>query len=254
MTHNTPLLPRLRLTLLVLLVSVLAWSLCAPCAANAKTAVFVSEEWEDATNADGSGFYWDILRAVFEPAGYDLTLKVMPYARAVKTVLDGQADGWVGSYVDEEAVVYPKTAYDADTVAGIFPKGSLDPSKGQKALENKNVGWIRGYSYDDYLDVPVQKNLVNARENGMQMVERGRLDVFLDAKYDIDAAMEKGVVDPAAVDIATFMELKLYLAFTNTDKGRELAGVWDKRMQELHDSGELKKLYEASDYTDFYPF
>jgi polar amino acid transport system substrate-binding protein len=218
-----------------------------------KNLTFVSEEWEGRTNADGTGFYWDLLRAIYEPAGYTLQFSVMPYARAVKMVVDGQAHGYVASYIDEEEVIYPQTAFDTDKVAGVFRKGELDPAQGQNALEGRNVGWIRGYNYDAYLDVPVVKNELNSRESGLQMVERGRLDVYLDAAVDIRIAMEQDVVDRNQLEKALFLELKLYMAFQNGETGRYLAKVWDDRMKELHDNGELRTLY-SQDPDAWYPF
>jgi polar amino acid transport system substrate-binding protein len=31
--------------------------------------ILASEEWANATNRDGTGLYWDIFRAVYEPVG-----------------------------------------------------------------------------------------------------------------------------------------------------------------------------------------
>lgn len=218
-----------------------------------QTLTFVSEEWEGRTNADGTGFYWDLLRAIYEPAGYTLQFSVMPYARAVKTVVDGEAHGWVASYIDEEEVVYPQTAFDTDKVAGVFRKGELDPAQGQKALEGRNVGWIRGYNYDDYLDVQVVKNELNSRESGLQMVERGRLDVYLDAAQDIQIVKDQGVVDMELLEKALFLELKLYMAFQHGETGHKLAQIWDSRMKDLHDNGKLRAIY-GQDPNVWYPF
>jgi len=78
----------------------------------------VSEEWEGATNKDGTGFYWDIARAVYEPLDIKVQYQVAPYARGVSDVETGKADAWVGSYENEaEFAVYPVHALDADNVA-----------------------------------------------------------------------------------------------------------------------------------------
>lgn len=238
----------------MLLLALVAGSASFAVAANAQKLLFVSEKWQDATNADGSGFYWDILRAVYQPAGYELEFRVVPYVRAVKTVLLGKAHGWVASYLHEEPVIYPRTPFDTDNVMGVFRKGNLALERGQQALQGKKLGWIRGYRYDKYLDVPVDKHLLNSRENGLKMVVHKRLDVFLDAQYDIEAALEAGVIDKQAVDVARFLDLELYMAFASTDQGRKLAELWDRRMRELHETGELQELYKAAAYTDYYPF
>lgn len=238
-----------------IIVFILAAAILLPATALAEEIVIVSEEWEEATNADGTGFYWDVIKKVFEPAGYTVKTETMPYARSVNAVEKGQAHAWVASYINEtDWAVYPAVNLDADQVAGVFKKGALDPAKGAAALDGKNVGWIKGYGYDEYLDVPVTMQEVTSRDSGMKMVERDRMDVFLDAKHELKAELEKGEVDAAALEMADFLELKTYLAFQNSDLGRKLAQVWDERMKELHASGELKALYSGAAYTEVYPF
>ncbi len=58
----------------------------------------VSEIWTRYTQEDGRGVAWDLLRAVYEPAGVRLRIANEPYTRAVGLVLRGEADAWVGAY------------------------------------------------------------------------------------------------------------------------------------------------------------
>ncbi len=55
-------MPKLHLFFLILLCSQFV-EINVSCADD-KTIVFATEEWKDATNRDGTGLYWDILRAV----------------------------------------------------------------------------------------------------------------------------------------------------------------------------------------------
>lgn len=238
-------------TLCLMLIA--ACFLAVPHTASAEELLFVSEEWQDGTNADGTGFYWDLLRKVYEPAGYSLTFKVMPYARAVDQVLQGKAIAWVGSYKDEEdTAVYPATSFDADIVTGVFKAGSLDAGQGQAALTGKTVGWIKGYSYDDYLEVAMTKDTVTSRESGIKMVSAGRLDVYLDAAAEIEIVQEGGEVDFSGLETAEFLQLPLYMAFA-PDKN-DLVKIWDERMKQMHDAGELKPFYDKAGYASVYPF
>jgi len=36
-----------------------------------------SEQWDHATHRDGSGLYWDIIRAVYEPAGIEVRERIV---------------------------------------------------------------------------------------------------------------------------------------------------------------------------------
>lgn len=234
----------------------LFWSVFSgPLMAEVKHVMAVSEEWEDGTNADGSGFYWDLLKLVYEPMGISVETATMPYARAVKMVELNKADLWVGSYASEEDfALYPRSAFDADIVTGIYQKGSLDATQGQKSLEGKKVGWIRGYDYDQYLDVKVTYEEVKNRKSAILMIQKGRLDVLLDAKTEIENTIKNENIDMADLESTKLLELKLYMAYSSGDKGKKLANIWDDRMKALHENGELKTFYQKHEYTDYYPF
>jgi len=230
-------------------------SVCVSSGEEIKNVVAASEEWEKGTNADGSGFYWELLDLIYGAKGIKVDKNVMPYERAVNMVKAGKADLWVGSYANEEEFpIYPQYPMDADIVAAVYKKDKIDLSKGQEALKDKKVGWIRGYSYDSYLDVPVKVTKLDGRASGIKMVIADRLDAFLDAKHDIELELQKGEIDRSGIDVKEILQLKLYMAFANNDKGRELAQIWDSRLKELHDSGELKKFYDKYGYARYYPF
>lgn len=223
--------------------------------ANDKTLIAISEAWEDATNADGTGFYWDMVRAVYEPEGYSVTTDTAPYARAVKMVMSKRADLWCASYEAEEETNYPKTPMDADNVVAIVKKGVLDPAQGTKALDGKRVNWILGYGYNDYIeDAKMDFKEIKSRKIGFNLVESGKIDAFLDSKAEIEAYIEEAKFDMSGYELVPMLQLKMYMAFRPDERGKTLAELWDARVKAMHDSGELKKLYEQHDYTDFYPF
>lgn len=228
---------------------------CVLNGADIKKVVAVSEEWEDGTNADGSGFYWELIDLVYQKDGISVEKSVMPYERAVNMVKNGKADLWVGSYMDEEEfALYPKHAMDSDIVVAVFKKGAFDISKGQSEIEGKRVGWIRGYDYDSYLEVPVEVSELRNRASGIKMVQGGRLDAFLDAKIELDSEIENSKIDSSDIDIGEILQLKLYIGFNKDDRGKKLSKIWDERMIELHNSGELKTFYNKHGYTSYYPF
>lgn len=218
-----------------------------------KDVLAVSEMWEDATNNDGSGFYWELIRKVYEPE-YKVQTETMPYARAVKFVQNQKADLWVGSYLDEETFpVYPKTAFDADTVSGLYKNGTL-ASTDITSLKGKKIGFVLGYGYDEYLDFKIEKHEVKSRKIGLNLLNKGRIDVFLDARVEIENEVQNSGFDMAQYSLQPFLDLGLYMAFANTGKGQILADLWDKRLKEMHESGELKAIYGNQDYTEYYPF
>ncbi|WP_299021073.1 ABC transporter substrate-binding protein [uncultured Photobacterium sp.] len=213
-----------------------------------------SEAWEEATNQDGSGLYWDIMRLVYEPLGIKVKYSTMSYARSVSLVKQEKADAWLGAYIDEvEGVLYPQWHFDADLVSALYKKDDAINWQGEQSLAGKNVGWIKGYDYNEYMETKFNNKEYKSRKQAIKLLEKGRLDFFLDAKEELDEEVEKGYFNAADFEIKPIMDLKLYLAFANNERGQQLKEVFDQRFPDLLKSGEVQKLYNKWDWESF-PF
>jgi polar amino acid transport system substrate-binding protein len=168
----------------------------------------------------------------------------------VRDVLDGAADAWIGSYADEQAAaLYPRWFYDADRVQALFLKRLLADWEGPESLANGPVGWVRGYEYDSYLDVPVTPALLKDRSRVFELLEAGRIRFWLDAAYEIDHLIEAsgGTADMTRFVRRPVMNQKLYLAFADTSRGRRLREIWDERFPKLLEAGRIAKIYDRWD-------
>jgi polar amino acid transport system substrate-binding protein len=233
-------------------------AVCAMLAAPATAATIEidTEAWADYTEADGTGFAWDVIRAVYKPAGVDLEINAVPYARAVNNVTSGKADAWVGSYADEvEDAVYPEWHYDADKVSALYYKDRAGSWSGVSDLEGARVAWVLGYKMDAYIDVPMDAQTLQERESAARMLKHGRVDYFLDAAYEITTLMENL---PEGVSADEFgrkhvTNLPLYLGFAPTEQGRKFAEIWDERFPKLLKNGTLAEIYDKHGMT-VWPF
>jgi polar amino acid transport system substrate-binding protein len=238
-----------RLTVLIIGVFFLFFSTLGICS-DLNVITVASEEWEDNTNKDGTGLYWDIIRTVFEMDNIKLITRIVPYARSVHMVKVKKADAWVASYIDEETFArYPKWHFDADIVSALFQKEKFPDWKGVQSLTNKTVGWVRGYDYDQYIDVKMKIDELNSRNSAIAMLERNRIDVLLDALVEIQNELKnKDKLDKIGFDIKNYrieqlLQLNLYLAFTKDERGKKLMAVWDKNFSILLNNGQIKKMF-----------
>ncbi len=209
-----------------------------------------SEAWEDATNKDGTGLYWDIIRLIYEPVGIKVKLNTHSYARSVALVKQKQADAWVGSYLDEEKdVIYPKSHFDADVVAALFIQTPAQVWQGEQSLEGKNVGWIKGYELHEYLDVKFNKRELSKREGVLDLLKNGSLDYFIDAVAEFDTHFSEILAQDPSLKLETIKHLNLYLGFAQNEKGQVLADIFDERFAKIVENGELKTLFEKWEFT-----
>lgn len=209
-----------------------------------------SETWNDYTNADGSGLAWDVLREVFEPAGVKVKIRSVPYTRSVGLARRGEVDAWVGSYhAETEGMLYARWNYDADHVYALGLASSPEPTLA--TLGTYRLAWVRGYKYEDYLPNIHRFNQIERRGGILPMLLHGRADFSIDARAEIKYILGQAD-DPSVFKLTHIAELPLFLGFTDNERGRALMALFDRRMESLVASGELKPIFER--WHQPYPF
>lgn len=248
-----------KVVIAVTLVFALYFSIMAAYAEDT-TIIISTEEWEYATNKDGTGLYWDIFRAVYEPEGYKIKPQIRSYVGSINLLKEKKVDVMVGAYIDEiENGVYPKNHFAVDIVQAIYQNSANYEWNGAETLKGKKVGWIEGYSYDDYLPKDISQNFqirtLKNREAAFRLLSKNQIDFYLDALSDLSHFLDKNPsYNPVDYTRKTVLELKLYVVFSDNDKGKKLAEIFDKRFSELLEQGKIKKIYDKYTAANFtYP-
>lgn len=209
-----------------------------------------SEEWADYTQADGRGMGWDILREVFEPAGVKLEIRSVPYTRSIGLVQRGEVDVQVGAYRDEsEGVLYPHWYYDIDHIYALGLASKPTPTLA--TLGNYRLVWMRGYEYNNYLPNIRRFNEVHRTVGILSMLAHDRADFYVDALMEIEEMLSKAD-NPQQFKLSPLINLPLYLGFANNENGRALRSLFDRRMDVLVKTGQLKPIFEH--WKQPYPF
>ncbi|NIB40340.1 transporter substrate-binding domain-containing protein [Pseudomaricurvus alkylphenolicus] len=213
----------------------------------------VSEAWKDATRSDGTGLYWELFRLVYEPVGIRVNTQILPYDASVHHVQRGRSDAWLGSYMNEQRfAIYPEHHFDFDVVSAMFLESRLEGFDGLSSLANKKVAWIKGYTYDRYIDVPIRKVELRTRKSMLRMLHRGRIDFFLDDQFDMTATLAENREEAVGLVSRELLQLKLYPAFGSNARGRALRKLWDERMAEIKGGKSVRQLYQRWGFE--YPF
>ncbi|MGU3308552.1 substrate-binding periplasmic protein [Pseudomonas sp. M5A4_2d] len=212
--------------------------------------MLASEEWNNYTNKDGSGLAWDVLRQVFEPADITLQTRTVPYTRSVGLAQRGEVDGWVGAYRDEaRGVLYPHWHFDADHLYALGLATAPTPSLA--TLGNYRLAWVRGYRYEAYLPNLHHFNQIERRDGILPMLQHARVDFYIDSLTEAKHVLSQSD-EPSQFKLTHIAELPLYVGFADTERGRALMAVYDRRMAALVKNGELKPIFER--WKQPYPF
>ncbi|ROM68652.1 ABC transporter substrate-binding protein [Pseudomonas brassicacearum] len=209
-----------------------------------------SEEWINYTQADGKGMAWDILREVFEPEGVQLEIRSVPYTRSVGLVQRGEVEVQVGAYRDEsEGVLYPTWHYDVDHLYALGLASKPTPTLA--TIGNYRLVWMRGYEYNNYLPNIRRFNEIHRAVGILPMLIHGRADFYIDASTEIEEVLSKAD-NPQQFKLSPLINLPLYLGFANTENGRALMALFDRRMEVLVKTGQLKPIFAR--WKQPYPF
>ena len=209
-----------------------------------------SEVWENHSNADGTGLAWDLLRAVFEPAGVKLVGSSEPYTRSVGLAQRGKVDAALGMYRDEVGDLdFPRWPYAADRVVALgltrLPKPTL------QTLANYRLIWVRGYAFQNQLHSVERYQEVQRREGIPAMLREGRADFYIDDDAEVDFLLAS-LEQPTDLQVTELQLLPLYLAFARTERGRALKQLYEQRMDVLVRSGSLRAIFNR--WKDHYPY
>lgn len=213
------------------------------------TIEIVSEAWNDYTGPDGTGLGWDLMRMIFEPAGYKVAWRIEPYVRSVGLVQRGEADAWVGSYQNEQTALYPRWRYDTDHIYALSL--ATLPAPTPATLGNYRLAWVKGYEYQRYLPGAIRYEEIRRRDGILEMLKRDRADYYIDAEQEMNYIQHQ-MPNPTAYRLTHLIDLPLYLGFADNPRGRTLRDLFDARMDQLVASGQLRPLY--SRWKMPYPF
>ena len=209
----------------------------------------VSDAWHGLTRKDGTGLYFDLIRAVYERRQVKLHISIYPYARCVQAVKDKRADAWVASFMNEKAfALYPRWHFDRNAQEALFRKRPGYQFAGTADLRGKRVAWLRDFGLDKYIPEPVKVVEVDTIQSAMQMLEAGRIDYFIGAQSDLADDIRTRQVDMSGFEQAFVMHLGLYLAFADTPRGEGLRRLWDEEMETLHQSDAFKAIYKKAGF------
>ncbi|MDN4501367.1 substrate-binding domain-containing protein [Alteromonadaceae bacterium BrNp21-10] len=221
-----------------------------------ETFVLAAETAQDPQIENNNNLYIELIKAIYEPLGIRVKFEPVPYKRAEYLVVNQRVDAMIGNFRGHsEGLYFPQWHYHSQQIMALFKKHSL-LWQGASSLSGKRVGWLRGYGLDRYIQVDTEKVEHTFRSSALKMLEKDRIDVYIDDQFEILKAndgLQQNKLDLNHYQFAKLTQLKLYPAFSNTAKGRKLARIFDQRMPLLVTSGKLAALFKKWDQT-YYPF
>jgi len=220
-----------------------------------KTINIVAPMWEDYTNKDGSGMYWDILRTLYASENIKLKPSSVPWNRAMKMVTKYQTyNAIVGEYLEtEEDLLFPKYPIDVEYMS-VLTKKSTGPWEGVASLSGKNVGWIKDYDVITSEERDFNLREYRTTEQGIELLNEGKVDYIIDEWDELatvlkakNLSIENYYMDdmPEGTDV--------YVAFANTSMSKVLIEIYNEQVELMVKSGAMQAIYEKWDLGEMPP-
>lgn len=191
---------------------------------------------------DGTGYYWDVLTAVYKIEGMELIHTSVPFVRCLKMVEYKKVDGGVAIFQTPERskkFTYPQTRLSYSVYGLTFLKDTtfdkLDNVQGQ-------VGLIRGYDFSTWLPPHLTTYRVRSVNQAIKMLKVGRISYHADDLQDVMLTIKKMGERPEDYTQIEVYRKNLYVPFSKNARGQKLENIFNKGMRKIYENGTLEKL------------
>lgn len=206
-----------------------------------------SDPWPNFVDARG-GYLVELSKAVFEPHGYRVQVRLMPFSRATALLATGTVDLVPALYrVPRPGILFAQRLTAVDETALLFNAAHLRWGGRLHDLDGRTIAWMRGFDYagqlQKQLGLRVRPYEVNDRQSGLAMLRQGRVDAFMDNSEELAAQAGKmGLRPPDYLQVGVFRK-PLYFGFSDTPQGRKLKTLFDRELGRMAADGRLLALY-----------
>lgn len=217
---------------------------------HAKSISVVAPSWEGFTNADGTGLYWEIIKAVYEPENIAVKTSNVPWNRAVKMVAKyGVYNAIVGETADtEEDLLFTDLAIDVEYTSVLTMKNRNIAWDGPASFKGKTVGWMKDYEIIEESVRDFELLEYRTVAQGLEFLEEGKIDFMLEEWDEIAEAVAEQGLDMARYVMNEMPEGEdVFLAFSNSPLSRVLLKIYNDRLPILYNEQKLQAIYKKWD-------
>lgn len=230
-----------------------AESVCKNTDDNIQTISVAAPPLDQGNLDDSQNQYFEFINLIYKPVGIDVSMRMIPAIRINKLLKEKKIDAAFSYYSSDFAAatgvdfyLTPQKAINVERLVAICKK-NMGEWRFPESLLGKRISWIPGYQFETILPITYEYQMISSQLQGLSLLELGRIDCYIDDEDDIGKLLaEYGIgLDHYAVHL--ILVNKLYLAFAKTPKSGALMSLFDCRMEEARQSGELASFYRRWD-------
>lgn len=205
-------------------------------------------------NGKQSGILVDVINEAFRRAGYTVQIKIMPWARCLSEVKEGNIDGIFSVYRTherQEFLTYADEVLITQVQAFFVRKDSAISFDGDlNKLSDLRIGIINQTSYGSRLDSALEKGLFkradssNSASSNIQKLLHDRVDIIPSYRHVVlDSARSLGVAGTIKELSPAIESIPSYLAFTNKREFTAIIGRFNKALESMKRDGTYDAIF-----------
>jgi polar amino acid transport system substrate-binding protein len=188
------------------------------------------------------GFAVELVREAFDRMNVAMEIRILPWARSIRYLQDGDADGLFAmiktdereAFADypENPLVYENRSFFAHKDADISFDGNL------REFKDFRIGDVHGFSHGEKYDNAVKEGILtnidytNSNEQNVKKLVNKRLDLIISDKYIVWDLLKQMNAQGMLKHVYDLEQIPSYLAFS---KKRNLSGIIAQFDQALAD-------------------
>ncbi|WP_019615851.1 transporter substrate-binding domain-containing protein [Psychromonas ossibalaenae] len=206
---------------------------------------WTSEIWPKVSQKDSRGAYFDLLNAVYPEPQFELVHRFLPYKRGINFVREGRMDLF-SLCSPVSGFIKPQYAWAQESLGALFDPQVISNWQGTALHDKHTVTLNKEISILPFVQgINAQLIKTDSRTRSLTLLRKKRADFFLDFKINIDFELDKNSdIKMSQYNFQPLQVITCYPGFSSSTKGLRLSRLWDQGIERLHESGELKKIYQ----------
>lgn len=208
------------------------------------TCIFGMPNIGHAVQRGQTGLITDILNAVYKREGVVFRHETMPYARALQALAVGKIQCTLD--VGKQKIgLQPKSIIAFYDLSVAFMRGT--EWKGPESLRGKKVAYLHGFDIAKILKLNVVPQLVYDLTSAFHMLDRGFASYILDDGRLLKDALFESRLPSYEFEVEHLKTFEVRPIFADTPDGRKFLEIYDRRIPEMIETGELDEIFTRYD-------
>lgn len=204
------------------------------------------------------GIAVDLMKAIYEPEGFEVRYVIMPWNDAIQKVQIGEITALIGITQDQENpynLLFPKTYLNKSNNTYIVRADDNFIYKNNDSLKGKKIGVVDGYHFQSVLGDYINKNYDNpeiieravgekaVKQNLLKLIN-GEIDIYVDDEYVIQYIANKNHLS-SKIRVCGFLSDRdgTYIAFSSASPlAHKFVEMYDVGVAKLKQNGEYNKI------------